>query len=103
MKTDIHPDYHEIKVQMTDGTVYATRSTWGKPGDTLMQDIDSNSHTAWAGGPARLNEAGGQVAKVKKRFGRCGLQKEARGGIRRETRPDEKTSEHQSRMRIAHA
>lgn len=75
MKTDIHPDYHEIKVQMTDGTVYTTRSTWGKPGDTLMLDIDSNSHPAWTGGPARLNEAGGQVAKFKKRFGSFGLKK----------------------------
>ncbi|TIN05418.1 MAG: 50S ribosomal protein L31, partial [Mesorhizobium sp.] len=29
MKTDIHPDYHTIKVVMTDGTEYMTRSTWG--------------------------------------------------------------------------
>ncbi|WP_445949038.1 50S ribosomal protein L31, partial [Sphingorhabdus sp.] len=29
MKADIHPDYHMIKVQMTDGTVFETRSTWG--------------------------------------------------------------------------
>ena len=35
MKADIHPDYHTIKVQMTDGTVFETRSTWGKEGDTL--------------------------------------------------------------------
>ena len=27
MKTDIHPDYHSIKVVMTDGTEYMTRST----------------------------------------------------------------------------
>ena len=38
MKPDIHPDYHEITVVMTDGTTYATRSTWGKPGDTLKLD-----------------------------------------------------------------
>ena len=36
MKKDTHPDYHEITVVMTDGTSYKTRSTWGKPGDTLM-------------------------------------------------------------------
>ena len=40
MKTDTHPDYHMIKVQMTDGTVFETRSTWGKEGDTLQLDID---------------------------------------------------------------
>jgi len=35
MKKDIHPEYHEITVVMTDGTSYTTRSTWGKAGDTL--------------------------------------------------------------------
>jgi len=35
MKADIHPDYHEINVVMTDGTQFTTRSTWGKPGETL--------------------------------------------------------------------
>ena len=40
MKADTHPDYHTIKVQMTDGTVFETRSTWGKEGDTLHLDID---------------------------------------------------------------
>ncbi len=29
MKADTHPDYHMIKVQMTDGTVFETRSSWG--------------------------------------------------------------------------
>jgi hypothetical protein len=28
-----HPDYHFIKVMMTDGSEYTTRSTWGKEGD----------------------------------------------------------------------
>ncbi|MFN3636552.1 MAG: 50S ribosomal protein L31, partial [Rhizobium rhizophilum] len=32
MKADIHPDYHVIKVVMTDGTEYQTRSTWGSEG-----------------------------------------------------------------------
>jgi len=27
MKQDIHPDYHEISVIMTDGTEFKTRST----------------------------------------------------------------------------
>ncbi len=68
MKADTHPDYHEITVQMTDGTKYTTRSTWGKPGETMVLEIDPTSHPAWTGGPARLNEAGGQVAKFNKRF-----------------------------------
>ncbi|MBW8754317.1 MAG: 50S ribosomal protein L31 [Sphingomonadales bacterium] len=67
MKTDIHPDYHKIKVQMTDGTVFETRSTWGKEGDTLVLEIDPTSHPAWTGGKAQLQD-GGRVAQFKKRF-----------------------------------
>ena len=40
MKKDIHPDYHEIKVVMTDGTEFQTRSTWGEPGDTMKLGIE---------------------------------------------------------------
>jgi large subunit ribosomal protein L31 len=75
MKADIHPDYHEITVQMTDGSKYKTRSTWGKAGDVLMLDIDPKSHPAWTGGPAKISEAAGQVAKFNKRFAGIGLRK----------------------------
>ncbi len=54
MKKDIHPDYHEITVLMTDGTSYKTRSTYGKAGDTLHLEVDSKSHPAWTGGQQRL-------------------------------------------------
>ena len=47
MKKNIHPDYHKIKVVMTDGTQFETRSTWGKEGETMKLDIDSKSHYAW--------------------------------------------------------
>ena len=40
MKKDIHPDYHEITVVMTDGTSFKTRSTMGAEGDTLTLDVD---------------------------------------------------------------
>lgn len=69
MKKDIHPDYHEIKVVMTDGTTYTTRSTWGKEGDTLKLDVDPHTHPAWTGGPVQLRERGGQVARFNKRYG----------------------------------
>jgi large subunit ribosomal protein L31 len=68
MKKDIHPDYHDITVVMTDGTSYTTRSTYGKPGDTLRLEIDSKSHPAWTGGQQRLNDMGGQLARFNKRF-----------------------------------
>ncbi|MEH6756310.1 MAG: 50S ribosomal protein L31 [Parasphingorhabdus sp.] len=75
MKKDIHPDYHVIKVQMTDGSVFETRSTWGKEGATLQLDIDPSSHPAWTGGNQRLLDAGGQVARFNKRFGGLSLKK----------------------------
>lgn len=68
MKPGIHPEYHRIKVQMTDGTVFETRSTYGKEGDTLALDIDPTSHPAWTGGHGKMLDAGGQVARFKKRF-----------------------------------
>ena len=33
MKKDIHPDYHEITLVLTDGSEVTTRSTYGKAGD----------------------------------------------------------------------
>ncbi len=67
MKKDIHPDYHEITVQMTDGSTYKTKSTWGKEGDVLKLDVDSKSHPAWTG-VQRLMESSGQLARFRKRF-----------------------------------
>jgi large subunit ribosomal protein L31 len=69
MKTGAHPDYHMIKVQMTDGTTFDTRSTWGKEGDTLTLDIDPKVHPAWTGGHGKMVDSGGQVARFNKRFG----------------------------------
>ena len=73
MKKDIHPDYHEINVVMTDGTTYTTRSTYGKAGDTVKLDIDPKTHPAWTGGHQRLVDTGGQVAKFNKRFKDLGI------------------------------
>ncbi len=69
MKKKIHPDYHDIKVVMTDGTEFQTRSTYGKPGEVLKLDVDPNSHPAWTGGNTKLREDAGQVARFKKKFG----------------------------------
>jgi large subunit ribosomal protein L31 len=69
MKPGLHPDYHTIKVVMTDGSDYVTRSTYGKEGDTLHLDIDPKVHPAWTGGQARVLDTGGQVARFNKRFG----------------------------------
>jgi large subunit ribosomal protein L31 len=74
MKQNIHPDYHDITVIMTDGTEFKTRSTMGKAGDVLRLDIDPKSHPAWTG-VHRLVDTGGQLAKFKKRFAGFGVKK----------------------------
>jgi large subunit ribosomal protein L31 len=72
MKKDTHPEYHEITVQMTDGSSFTTRSTWGKAGDVMKLEIDPKSHPAWTG-VHRLLDSGGQLAKFNKRFATFGL------------------------------
>ena len=67
MKKKIHPDYHKIKVVMTDGSQFETKSTWGKEGDTLKLDIDSKSHSAWTGGDQKVLDKG-RVSKFYKKF-----------------------------------
>jgi len=72
MKAEIHPDYHTITVQMTDGTTYQTRSTYGKEGDTLRLDVDPKTHPAWNKGGIMIMENAGQIDKFKKKFGAFG-------------------------------
>ncbi len=72
MKKDIHPDYHEITVVMTDGTEFKTRSTYGEAGSQLRLDIDAKTHPAWTG-THRLVDTGGRVAKFNKRYSNLGL------------------------------
>jgi len=55
---EMHPDYHQIKVVMTDGTEFITYSTYGKEGDTLSLDIDPN----------KLMDRGGRLSRFKKKF-----------------------------------
>lgn len=68
MKKDIHPKYHEITVVMTDGSEFKTKTTWGKPGDTMRLDIDPKCHPAWTGSGHKLLDSGGQLSKFKNRY-----------------------------------
>ena len=73
MQEKIHPDYHMIKVVMTDGTEYMTKSTWGKEGDTMNLDIDPTTHPAWTGGQQQLLDRGGRLSKFKNKFANLGI------------------------------
>jgi large subunit ribosomal protein L31 len=73
MKEGIHPDYHTINVKMTDGTVFQTKTTWGKEGDQMALDIDPLVHPAWTGGNAKLMDTGGRVSKFKNKYAGLGF------------------------------
>jgi large subunit ribosomal protein L31 len=75
MKADIHPNYHFIKVVMTDGTDYMTRSTYGKEGDTMNLDIDPKTHPAWTGGSQTLMDRGGRLSRFNSKFGGISFKK----------------------------
>lgn len=77
MKKNTHPDYHFIKVVMTDGSQYVTRSTFGKEGDTLNLDIDPNTHPAWTGGSQQLMDRGGRLSRFANKFAGLSLAKQA--------------------------
>ena len=68
MKSGLHPNYHMIKVVMTDGTEFMTRSTLGSDGDTLNLDIDPKTHPAWTGGSQQLMDRGGRLSRFNSRF-----------------------------------
>ena len=67
MKKKYTPNYHTIKVEMTDGFQFETRSTWGKEGDVLKLEIDPKSHSAWTGGKQKLLDKG-RISKFNKKF-----------------------------------
>lgn len=69
MKADIHPDYHEITVVMTDGTEYKTHSCWGKEGDVMKLDVDCLSHPAWSKDKRGQITEKGQLDKFKNKYG----------------------------------
>ena len=73
MTKEIHPDYHVIKVVMTNGTEFETRTTWGAAGDTMNLDIDPTSHPAWTGGDRQLVDRGGRLSRFKKKYEGLGI------------------------------
>jgi large subunit ribosomal protein L31 len=75
MRDNLHPDYHDITVIMTDGSEFVTRSTYGAPGAKLHLDIDPKTHPAWTG-LFRMVDRGGQLAKFNKRFAGLSAKKE---------------------------
>ena len=66
MQQNIHPEYHEIKVQCACGATFMSGST--KKGDVIKVEICSKCHPFFTG-KQKLVDAGGRVDKFKKRYG----------------------------------
>ena len=67
MKKNKHPDYHTITVEMTDGSKFQTRSTWGNENDNLKLEIDPKSHAACTGWKQKILDKG-RISKFNKKF-----------------------------------
>jgi large subunit ribosomal protein L31 len=68
MKKGIHPTYHTIKIIMTDGTEFETRSTYGKEGEEMRLQVDPLTHPAYTGRRRELDTEG-RVDKFRNRYG----------------------------------
>ncbi len=65
MKTDIHPNYHDVKVVCSCGSTFETRSTVDK--DELHLDVCSQCHPFYTG-KQKIMDSAGRVEKFKSRY-----------------------------------
>jgi large subunit ribosomal protein L31 len=73
MKKNIHPEYHNVTVVLTNGESFETRSTYGKANDSIHLDIDPLTHPAWTGFGHKLVDTGGQISKFGRRYQNFGV------------------------------
>ena len=67
MKSDIHPNYHEVEVQCACGAKFKTGST--KDADVIKVDICNQCHPFFTG-KQKIVDASGRVDKFEKRLKR---------------------------------
>ncbi len=65
MKSDIHPDYQEIEVTCSCGSVFKTRSTMKKP---LHVEVCSACHPFYTG-KQKIIDTAGRVEKFNRKYG----------------------------------
>jgi len=66
MKAGIHPNYHDITVTCSCGSVFKTRSTMGK--DALSVEVCSQCHPFYTG-KQKIVDTAGRVEKFRQRYG----------------------------------
>lgn len=65
MKENLHPEYHDVKVECACGETFTVGTT--KDVEILKVDICSKCHPFYTG-KQKLVDAGGRVDKFKKRY-----------------------------------
>ncbi len=68
MKNDIHPEYDEITVVLSDGTEFKTRSTMNPQGGTYRSEVDSKNHPFYTDN-LKLQKKAGRIDRFNKRYG----------------------------------
>lgn len=66
MKSDIHPNYHDINVVCSCGATFTTRSTLKS--DTLNVDVCSACHPFYTG-QQKIVDTAGRVDKFRRKYG----------------------------------
>ena len=66
MKAGIHPNYKEVTVTCSCGSVFKTRSTLGK--DALHVEVCSACHPFYTG-KQKIVDTAGRVEKFRQRYG----------------------------------
>jgi large subunit ribosomal protein L31 len=65
MKSEIHPDYHEVQVVCACGSSFQTRSTYKD--DVLHVEICSNCHPFFTG-KQKLVDSAGRVERFNRKY-----------------------------------
>ncbi|MEX0770227.1 MAG: 50S ribosomal protein L31 [Balneolaceae bacterium] len=69
MKKGIHPDYKEIKVIMSDGTEFTTRSTMDTKEGVFKSEVDSKNHPFYNENQ-KIQKKAGQIDRFNRRYGK---------------------------------
>ena len=69
MKPDIHPQYKEVKVTCSCGSVFTTRSTIAK--DSLLLEVCSKCHPFYTG-TQKIMDTAGRVDRFRQKYGMKG-------------------------------
>ena len=66
MKSDTHPNYHDITVKCSCGTTFQTRSTLH--GEQLQLDVCSACHPFYTG-QQKVVDTAGRIDKFRRKYG----------------------------------